>query len=119
MREALSGDGISSTLLIMVVWTTTGAVTGDLDAHMPCKYPASPVPIPGVHVEVVHGTRGCPGVMDTCDYRSELICGSTTGMYGIIERHEVNLRRVGSRPRDNPRYSSYCSRPAEICYQMN
>ena len=74
---------------------TTRAVTGDLDAHTPCKYPASPVPIPGVHIEVVYGTRGCPGVMDTCDYRSELIYGSTTGMYGIIERHEVNLRRVG------------------------
>ena len=55
-------DGISSTLLIMGVWTTTRAVTGDLDAHTPCKYPASPVPIPGVHIEVVHGTRGCPGV---------------------------------------------------------
>jgi hypothetical protein len=103
MREALSGDGISSTLPTMGVWATTRVVTGDLDAHTPCKYPASSVPIPGVHIEVVYGTRGCPGVMDTCDYRSELIYGSTTGMYGIIERDEVNLRRVGSHPRDNSR----------------
>ena len=58
MREALSGDGISSTLLTMGVWATTRAVTGDLDAHTPCKYPASSVPIPGVHIEVVYGTRG-------------------------------------------------------------
>ena len=103
MREALSGDGISSTLPTMGVWATTRVVTGDLDAHTPCKYPASSVPIPGVHIEVVYGTRGCPGVMDTCDYRSELIYGPITGMYGIIERHEVNLRRVGSHPRDNSR----------------
>jgi hypothetical protein len=82
MRKALSGDGISSTLATMGVWATTRGVTGDLDAHTPCKYPASPVPIPGVHIEVVYGTRGCPGVMDTCDYRSELICGSITGIRG-------------------------------------
>ena len=103
MREALTGDGISSTLLIMGVWATTRAVVGDLDTHTPCKYPASPVPIPGVHIEVVYGTRGCSGEMDTCHHRSELIYGSTTGMYGIIERDEVNLRRVGSHPRDNSR----------------
>ena len=103
MLEGLSGDGISSTLLIICVWATTRAVMGDLDAHTPCKYPASSVPIPGVHIEVVYGTRGCPGVMDTCDYRLELVYGSTTDMYGIIERHEVNLRRVGSHPRDNSR----------------
>ena len=78
----------------MGAYATTRAVTGDLDAHIPCKYPASPVPIPGVRIEVVCGTRGCPGVMDTCDYRLELIYGSTTDTYGIIERHEVNLRRV-------------------------
>ena len=106
MTKVISEHDISSTLLIMGVWATTRAVTGDLDAHTPCKYPASPVPIvpiPGVHIEVVYGTRGCPGVMDTCDYRSELIYGSITGMYGIIEHHEVNLRRVGSHPRDNSR----------------
>ena len=80
----------------MGVCATTRAATGDLDVHTPCKYPVSPVPILGVHIEVVYGTRGCPGVMETCDYRSELIYGSTTGMYGIVERHEVNLRRVGS-----------------------
>ena len=73
MLETLSGDGMSSTLLIVGVCATTRAVTGDLDIHMPCKHPASPVPIPGVHIEVVYGTRGCPGVMDTRDYRSELI----------------------------------------------
>ena len=89
------------------VWTTTRAVMSDLDAHTTCEYPVSPVPIPGVCIEVVYGTHGCPGVMDTCDYRSEPIYGSTTGMYDIIERHEVNLRRVGSHSRDNPRYSSY------------
>ena len=33
MLEVLSGDGISRTLLIMGVWATTGAVTGDLDTH--------------------------------------------------------------------------------------
>ena len=49
MLERLSGDGISRTLLVMGVWATTGAVTGDLDTHTPCKYTASPVPIPGVH----------------------------------------------------------------------
>ena len=38
-------------------------------------------------------------------YRSELIYGSTTGMYGITERHEVDLRRVGSHSRDNSRCS--------------
>ena len=69
----ISRDGMSSTLLNMGVCATTRAVTGDLDIHMPCKHPASPVPIPGVHIEVVYGTRGCPGVMDTRDYRSELI----------------------------------------------
>ena len=61
MCEALAGDGMSSTLLIMGVCATTRAVTGDLDAHTPCKlkytYPVSPVPIPGVHIEVVYGTR--------------------------------------------------------------
>ena len=91
----------------MGVCATTRAATGDLDANRPCKYPASPVPIPGVHIEVVYGTRGCPGVMDTCDYRLELIYGSTTDTYGIIERHEVNLRRIGSHRRDNPRYCSH------------
>ena len=106
MLETLSGDGISSVLLIMGVCTATRAVTGNLDAHTPCKYPAFPVPIPGVHIEVVYGTRGCPGVMDTCDYRSELIYTPTTVMYGTVERHEVNLRRVGSHPCDNSRYSS-------------
>ena len=107
MREALAGGSMSSTLLITGVCATTRVVTGDLDAHTPCKYPASPVPIPGVHIEVVYGTRGCPGVMETCDYRPELIYGSTPGMYGIIERDEVNLRRVGRHSRDNSRYSSY------------
>ena len=42
------------------------------------------MPIPGVHIEMPYGTRGCPGVMDTYNYRPELIFGSTTGMYGII-----------------------------------
>ena len=107
MLETLSGDGISSVLLIMGACSATRAVTGNLDTHTPCKYPAFPVPIPGMHIEVVYGTRGCPGVMDTCDYRLELIYIPITGMYGSVERHEVNLRRVGSHPRDNPRYSSY------------
>ena len=62
------------------------------------------MPIPGVHIEVVYGTRGCLGVMDTCDYRSELMYGPTAGMYGTIERPEDNLRRVGSHPCDNSRY---------------
>ena len=81
MLETLSGDGMSSTLLNIGVCATTRAVTGD---HMPCKHPASPVPIPGVHVEVVYGTRGCPGVMDTCDYRSELIYMPIVGTYGAV-----------------------------------
>ena len=68
MFETLSGDGISSVLLIMGVCATTRAVTGNLDSHTPCKDPASPVRIPGVHIEMVYGTRGCPGVMDTCNY---------------------------------------------------
>ena len=91
MLETLSGDGMSSTLLIVGVCATTRAVTGDLDTHMPCKYPASPVPIPGVHIEVVYGTRGCPGVMDTCDYRSEL---HGTRMYtycGYIRRNRMSV----------------------------
>ena len=98
---------MSITLLIMGVYTTSRAVTGDLDAHTPCKYPASPVPIPGVHIEVVCGTHGCPDVVDTWDYRSALIYGPNAGMYGIIERHVFNLRRGGGHPRENPRYSSY------------
>ena len=52
MLETPNRDGMPSTLLDMDVWATTTAVTGDLDTHMPCKY---------------------PGVVDTCDYRSELI----------------------------------------------
>ena len=52
MLETLSGDGISSSLLNIGVCATTRAATGGLDTHMPCKYPASPVPIPGVHIEV-------------------------------------------------------------------
>ena len=73
MREALTGDSMSRTLLVMGAWATTKADTGDLDTRTPCKYPASPVPIPGVHIEGIYGTRGCPGVVGTCDYRSELI----------------------------------------------
>ena len=113
MLETLSGDGISSVLLIMGVCAATRAVTGNLDTHTPCKYPAFPVPIPGVHIEVVYGTRGCPGTRDghikllVNKPRLELIYVPTTGMYGTIERHEVNLRRVGSHPRDNSRYCSY------------
>ena len=59
-----------------------------------------------MHIGVVYGTRGGPGVMDTRDYRSELIIPTNTGMTGAIECHEVNLRRVGSHPRDNLRYPS-------------
>jgi len=109
MLEGLSGDGMSSTLRDMSVWATTRAVTacvtGDLDthAHTPCKYPASPVPIPGVHIEVVYGTRGSPGVIGTCDYRAELIYVPIVDTYGAVECHEANLRRVGSHPRDNSR----------------
>ena len=103
MLEALSGNGIMRTLLIMGVCATTGAVTGDLDTHTPCKFISTQPPrcqlIPGVHIEVVYGTRGCLGVTDTCDYRLELIYVPTAGMPGAIERHEVNLRRVGSHPR--------------------
>ena len=91
MLEGLSGDGMSSTLLDMSVWATTRAVT------------ASPVPIPGVHIEVVYGTRGSPGVIGTCDYRSELIYVPIVDTYGAVECHEANLRRVGSHPRDNSR----------------
>ena len=107
MLDTPSGDGIPSTLLIMGVCSATRAATGNLDTHKSCKYPAFPVPISGVHIEVAYGTRGCPGVMDKCDYRSELIHIPTMGMYGTVERHEVNLRRVGSHPRDNSRYCSY------------
>ena len=41
MLETLSGDGISSVLLVMGVCTATRAVTGNLDTHTPCKYPAA------------------------------------------------------------------------------
>ena len=58
--------------------------------------------IKGVHIEVAYGTRGCSGMVDTCDYQSELIYWSNTAKYGIKERHEVNLRRVGGHARDNP-----------------
>ena len=67
MLEKLSGDGMSSTLLIKGLQATTRAITGDLVTHTPCKCPSSLVPIPGVHIGVVYGTRGCPGLADTCD----------------------------------------------------
>ena len=101
MLETLSGDDMSNTLLDMGVCSTTRAVAGDLDTHTPCKNPASPVQIQGVHIEVVYGTRGCPGVMEACDYRPELVYVPIVGTYGAIECHEANSRRVGSHPRDN------------------
>ena len=65
MLEALSCDGMTSTLPIM------GAVTSNLDTHTP--------PPPRCHYRVRilrwynYNTRLCSGVMDTCDYRSELM----------------------------------------------
>ena len=60
------------------------------------------------------GARHCPGVMDTCDYRSELIIMCTYCILwyirpGAVECHGANLRRVGSHPRDNSRQCSYSS----------
>ena len=92
--------------MILGVWTTIRAVIGDLDTDTPCKYPASLVPIPGVHIEVVYGTRGCPGVTGTCDYGPGLIYIPITDMYGTLVGREVKLRRVGGHSCDNSRYCS-------------
>ena len=45
----------------MGVLATTGAGTDDPDTHTPWKYTASPVPIPGVNIEVVFGTAFIDG----------------------------------------------------------
>ena len=94
-------------LLIMGMYTTPRLVTRAIYTLTTCKYTALLVQIPAVYVEVVCGTRECPGDMVACTYRSELIFVPTTGMCDTIERHGVKLKRVGSYPRDNPRYCSY------------
>ena len=110
MREGLSGDGIEDLTdygCMYYYWSRHR----DLNTHTPCKYTDSPVTTLGVHIEVVYGTGKCPGMMDTCDYRLDLIYvpstyygHMTTGIPGAIARHKVNLRRVGSasHPREKP-----------------
>ena len=102
-----SSDATLIALLIMGMYTTPRVVTRAIYTLTTCKYTALLVQIPAVYVEVVCGTRECPSDMVACTYRSELICVPTTGMCDTVERHEVKLKRVGSHPRDNSRYSSY------------
>ena len=66
------------------MYTTPRVVKRATHTLATCKYPAFPVPIPGVYIEVVYGTRGCPGVMGTCDYRPELICILITDVYSTL-----------------------------------
>ena len=97
---------MSIALLIVGMYTTPRAVTRAIYTLTACEYTGILLQMLAVYIEVVCGTRGCPGDMVACTFRSELIYVPTTGMCGTIERHEVKLKRVGSHPGGNSRDSS-------------
>ena len=99
---ALVGVNLGAVVGVLVD-ALLGAVLG---AFVGALVGTSVVPIQGVHIAlagtlVVHTywVVYCRGI-----WYSWI---PIAGMYCTVERHEVNLRRVGSHPCDNSRYCSY------------
>ena len=88
------------------MYTTPRAATLAIYTLTECEYTGILLQMLAVYIEVVCGTRGCPGDMIACTFRSELPYVPTTGMRDTIERREVKLKRVGSHPGGNSRESS-------------
>ena len=66
-------------LLIVGMYTTPRAVTRVIYTLIACEYIGILLQMLAVYIEVVWGTRGCPGDMVACTFRSEIIYVPTTG----------------------------------------